>query len=35
MPGKPRFYLPVIPAYLIQSDYSRQAVFFGDEDYAA
>ena len=35
MPRKPRFYLPGIPAHVIQRGNSRQAVFFSDEDYAA
>jgi len=35
MPRKPRFYLPGIPAHVIQRGNSRQAVFFSDEDYTA
>ncbi|MBI1906127.1 MAG: transposase [Rhodocyclales bacterium] len=35
MPRKPRFYLPDIPAHIIQRGNSRQATFFAEEDYAA
>lgn len=35
MPRKPRFYLPGVPAHIVQRGNSRQATFFGDEDYAA
>ena len=35
MPRKPRFYLPGIPAHIVQRGNCRQATFFGDEDYAA
>ena len=33
MPRKPRFYLPGVPAHIIQRGNNRQAVFFADEDY--
>jgi len=33
MPRKPRFYLPGIPAHVIQRGNNRQAVFFSDNDY--
>jgi len=35
MPRKPRFYLPGIPAHVIQRGNNRQAVFFSEEDYTA
>jgi putative transposase len=35
MPRKPRFYLPSIPAHIVQRGNCRQATFFGDDDYAA
>jgi putative transposase len=35
MPRKPRFYLPDVPAHIVQRGNCRQAVFFSDEDYAA
>jgi putative transposase len=35
MPRKPRFYLPGVPAHIVQRGNCRQATFFGDEDYAA
>ena len=35
MPRKPRFYLPDIPAHIVQRGNDRQAVFFSDDDYAA
>ncbi|OGI38523.1 MAG: transposase [Candidatus Muproteobacteria bacterium RBG_16_62_13] len=35
MPRKPRFYLPDIPAHVVQRGNCRQATFFADEDYAA
>jgi putative transposase len=35
MPRKPRFYLPGIPAHVIQRGNCRQAVFFCDDDYQA
>ena len=35
MPRKPRFYLPDIPAHIVQRGNSRQAVFFGEADYLA
>lgn len=33
MPRKPRFYLPDIPAHVIQRGHNREAVFFDDQDY--
>jgi putative transposase len=33
MPRKPRFYLPGVPAHVIQRGNARQAVFFAAEDY--
>jgi putative transposase len=33
MPRKPRFYLPGVPAHIVQRGNNRQAVFFCDEDY--
>lgn len=35
MPRRPRFYLPDIPAHIVQRGNCRQATFFGDDDYAA
>jgi putative transposase len=35
MPRKPRFYLPDIPAHVVQRGNDRQAVSFTDDDYAA
>ncbi|MDJ0872811.1 MAG: transposase [Gammaproteobacteria bacterium] len=35
MPRKPRFYLPGLPAHVVQRGNNRQAVFFDDGDYAA
>jgi len=35
MPRKPRFYLPDIPAHIVQRGNSRQAVFFDEADYIA
>ena len=35
MPRKPRFYLPDIPAHIVQRGNCRQATFFADEDYSA
>ena len=35
MPRKARFYLPGVPAHVIQRGNNRQAVFFADEDYQA
>lgn len=35
MPRKPRFYLPAIPAHVVQRGNCRRAVFFSDEDHAA
>lgn len=33
MPRKPRFYLPEIPAHVIQRGHNREAIFFCDQDY--
>jgi putative transposase len=35
MPRKPRFYLPDVPAHVIQRGNNRQAVFFSEDDYRA
>jgi len=35
MPRKPRFYLPGVPAHIVQRGNNRQAVFFADGDYRA
>ena len=35
MPRKPRFYLPGVPAHVVQRGNNRQAVFFTDDDYQA
>lgn len=35
MPRKPRFYLPGVPAHVVQRGNARQAVFFADGDYSA
>jgi len=35
MPRKPRFYLPGVPAHIVQRGNCRQAVFFSDADYKA
>lgn len=35
MPRKPRFYLPGVPAHIIQRGNNRQAVFFSNDDYKA
>ena len=35
MPRKPRFYLPEVPAHIVQRGNCRQAVFFSGEDYQA
>lgn len=35
MPRKPRFYLPQIPAHIVQRGNCRQAVFFDDADYSS
>ena len=35
MPRKARFYLPGVPAHVIQRGNNRQPVFFADEDYQA
>jgi len=33
MPRKPRFYLPGMPAHVMQRGHNRGAVFFSDQDY--
>lgn len=35
MPRKPRFFLPDIPAHVVQRGHSREPVFFEDGDYRA
>jgi putative transposase len=35
MPRKPRFYLPGVPAHIVQRGHSRLPVFFENDDYAA
>jgi len=35
MPRKPRFYLPGVPAHVVQRGHNREAVFFEDADYLA
>jgi len=35
MPRKPRFYLPGVPAHIVQRGHSREPVFFEAEDYSA
>lgn len=35
MPRKPRFFLPDIPAHIVQRGHSREPVFFEDSDYRA
>lgn len=35
MPRKPRFYLPGVPAHIVQRGNCRQAVFFKESDYSA
>jgi len=35
MPRKPRFYLPGVPAHIVQRGNCRQATFFANEDYLA
>ncbi len=35
MPRKPRFFLPDIPAHIVQRGHSREPVFFEDNDYRA
>ncbi len=35
MPRKPRFYLPGIPAHVVQRGHSREPIFFEDSDYKA
>ena len=35
MPRKPRFYLPGMPAHVVQRGHNREAVFYEDGDYQA
>ncbi len=35
MPRKPRFFLPDVPAHVVQRGNNRQPVFFADDDYRA
>ncbi len=35
MPRKPRFFLPDVPAHIVQRGHSREPVFFEDTDYRA
>ena len=35
MPRKPRFFLPGVPAHVVQRGNNRQPIFFADEDYRA
>ena len=35
MPRKPRFFLPGVPAHIVQSGHSREPVFFENSDYCA
>ncbi len=35
MPRKPRFFIPAIPAHVVQRGHSRKAVFYEDGDYSA
>ena len=35
MPRKPRFYLPGVPAHIVQRGHSREPVFFETDDYLA
>ncbi len=35
MPRKPRFYLPGVPAHIVQRGHSQEPVFFEREDYVA
>ncbi len=35
MPREPRFYLPNVPAHIVQRGNCRQAVFFSADDYRA
>lgn len=35
MPRKPRFFLPGVPAHIVQRGHSREPVFFEDSDYRA
>ena len=35
MPRKPRFFLPDVPAHIVQRGHSREPVFFDDGDYQA
>lgn len=35
MPRKPRFFLPDVPAHIVQRGHSREPVFFEEDDYRA
>ena len=35
MPRKPRFYLPGVPAHIVQRGNCRQAIFYDENDYRA
>ena len=35
MPRKPRFFLPGVPAHVVQRGNNRQPIFFADADYRA
>lgn len=35
MPRKPRFYLPGVPAHIVQRGHSREPIFFENDDYSA
>ena len=35
MPRKPRFFLPGVPAHVVQRGNNRQAVFYDEADYRA
>ncbi len=35
MPRKPRFFLPGVPAQVVQRGNNRQPIFFADADYQA
>ena len=35
MPRKPRFFLPGVPAHIVQRGHSREPVFFENSDYSA
>ncbi len=35
MPRKPRFYLPDVPAHIVQRGHSREPVFFENDDFSA